>query len=819
MTVKVSALVLLLLASSSQASSPPSSPPALFTTTGGCSVEGSCVTSHAEYPSGDYSSDENCVITPAVQMTITFAAFHTEGGWDFFKITNGNGEEVLKASGETAPASQAVGPTTTITFESDGGGQESGWKFCGVAFAPPPPLSDPSPPTAPSPASPPLLAFHLVQSGFCADSGYQILTAAECERVANEQAEYVWDEVYTQWDRPRGCHNTNENESPKPLAWNDHPEGSDVNGGGDTCAWEAGCICSTLGVPSPPHPPPPLPPPPPYPPSPPPLPSLPPSPSPPPPSPPTPPPPPCSDVVGSELFTSTCPCETPELVYDFSDNAQNGWEGTGYCSFWVYSTTPAAAVWNYSSTWDSWYLVAQNEGDPTASSWLFGPAFRYHSGERHLITVRSAYTVSGAKSSLTPHLYLSSGVGSALPDWDTANHFYTADINGKGLADGDIVRIGFESTPFDPEAYNGVYMEITSFEVGAYKPPSPPPPSPPPTPPPPVYPEGAGATCTSFDFVGGYSPLTCGPPARSGASCCWGVAVYESSALNWYHLPSFGHVIGSTASDLWTASALRSPHWTVQANVSDLVTFHTRSINGARHFFVRLSHNNFSSYVYVRNNAANQSWFWSYPVNNIQEESVYTVRLSAYGVADGDTVQIEFFVHGMSDSRRYLQITEVYMHGPPSPPMTCGVGTVANTATGTCEIECSEASIVESGRRLDFADVRTVEGGEEPPEIECFDANGVELGRRLDHAEVLAIESGAIPQIECFDANGVRIDNRPSVPTEIPVDDAVNLVQRYIVEDATPRVQADALVRIAESGTLPHHIDRLGQLFGLPALA
>ena len=395
---------------------------------------------------------------------------------------------------------------------------------------------------------------------------------------------------------------------------------------------------------------------------------------------------------------------------------------------------------------------------------------------------------------------------------------------------------------------NNYWRTITMSSAPSTPPPPPPLPTqppllpPPPSPPPPTYPEGDDATCTSFNFVGGYSPSTCGPPVRSGDSCCWSLHWYSGGdAIVWWHLPDYGFIIGTQYAEKTRRSSLRSPHWTVQANVSDMVTFHTRAILGSHYFYVRLSRDSFiDETIWVRTNPGNASGFWSWPVNNVWSESVYTVDLAQYGISDGDVVQIEFLADSYEPSaQKYLQITEVHMHGPPSAPLACGVGTVENTATSTCEIACSHTSVSESGRRLQEGELRVAPRSIErklPPaprplsessplrevlDIECFDSSGNKLGDRW-------LATGNVPATECVDARGVKIVferntllgfERNFGPTELPADTAVDIVRRYILEDATPRAEADALVSIAASGAMTHHIDRLGQLFGLPALA
>ncbi|MES2700985.1 MAG: PKD-like domain-containing protein, partial [Bacteroidota bacterium] len=129
----------------------PATTPAFFLAPSACinmptSGSGSAVTScsgttnfySSNGATGSYTNSENGTYTfyPAAtgyKVRITFSAFSTESGWDYFRIYDGSstGATLLSTtSGATAPAAQtstAANGALTFNFTSDGSGIASGW--------------------------------------------------------------------------------------------------------------------------------------------------------------------------------------------------------------------------------------------------------------------------------------------------------------------------------------------------------------------------------------------------------------------------------------------------------------------------------------------------------------------------------------------------------------------------------------------------------------------------------------------------------------------------------------------------------------------
>jgi len=114
---------------------PPPSPPALvLSSTGPCVMEGNCVCS-SNYPGGtcsatsaaegSYSSNEACHVAFVGSVVLQVHLFDTESGYD--KMTVGG----IQYQGTAGPDGVSA---SSLSFESDGSVQRSGFKIC---FAPP----------------------------------------------------------------------------------------------------------------------------------------------------------------------------------------------------------------------------------------------------------------------------------------------------------------------------------------------------------------------------------------------------------------------------------------------------------------------------------------------------------------------------------------------------------------------------------------------------------------------------------------------------------------------------------------------------------
>ena len=105
----------------------PTSPGNSFFTvvSGPCIATDTCVTSPS-FPS-NYGSNQACSIRANAEGELEVEAFTTESGYD--KLTIGSTEY----DGRTGPVGVSIGPTTSISWVSDSGGTESGWKICSGA--------------------------------------------------------------------------------------------------------------------------------------------------------------------------------------------------------------------------------------------------------------------------------------------------------------------------------------------------------------------------------------------------------------------------------------------------------------------------------------------------------------------------------------------------------------------------------------------------------------------------------------------------------------------------------------------------------------
>jgi len=113
---------------------PPSPPALVLSSTGPCVMEGNCVCS-SNYPGGtcsatsaaegSYSSNEACHVAFVGSVVLQVHLFDTESGYD--KMTVGG----IQYQGTAGPDGVSA---SSLSFESDGSVQRSGFKIC---FAPP----------------------------------------------------------------------------------------------------------------------------------------------------------------------------------------------------------------------------------------------------------------------------------------------------------------------------------------------------------------------------------------------------------------------------------------------------------------------------------------------------------------------------------------------------------------------------------------------------------------------------------------------------------------------------------------------------------
>ena len=83
-----------------------------------CTIVGACVVRE------NYNNNEDCTVTVSDHGTLTASSFHTENGWDKFKIGS------TSYSGTTGPNAAEVNPSSTITFNSDSSVSKSGFTIC-----------------------------------------------------------------------------------------------------------------------------------------------------------------------------------------------------------------------------------------------------------------------------------------------------------------------------------------------------------------------------------------------------------------------------------------------------------------------------------------------------------------------------------------------------------------------------------------------------------------------------------------------------------------------------------------------------------------
>ncbi|HNP97688.1 MAG TPA: CUB domain-containing protein, partial [Bacteroidia bacterium] len=105
-----------------------------------CSIQTTTDTSGTLFdtggPTGDYLDNENCTLlvqpSCAVSITISFASFETESGFDYFTVYDGttvNDPQVLVGNGNTIPApATCTSGSMLIVWHSDGSVTFPGWE-------------------------------------------------------------------------------------------------------------------------------------------------------------------------------------------------------------------------------------------------------------------------------------------------------------------------------------------------------------------------------------------------------------------------------------------------------------------------------------------------------------------------------------------------------------------------------------------------------------------------------------------------------------------------------------------------------------------
>eukprot|EP00966_Prymnesium_polylepis_P334763 7390136-Prymnesium_polylepis.1 len=163
-------------------------PLSLQVSTGPCVVDGHCVQSSG-YPLANYGDREQCTVSNLPAFPAEVIAFDVEPfstcNYDYLSL---NGERYCGTSGPSG----VIPREGTMTWTSDGGKTDTGWRICFRLPLPPPPVLPPQPPALPSPPSPPPSPPPSLQvSGPCILS-YDLcvqssLYAAEAGYNANEQ--------------------------------------------------------------------------------------------------------------------------------------------------------------------------------------------------------------------------------------------------------------------------------------------------------------------------------------------------------------------------------------------------------------------------------------------------------------------------------------------------------------------------------------------------------------------------------------------------------------------------------------------------------